>query len=152
MDTGTSVHAAACGENHLLLLDVDGCVFTCGSNEKGALGAGHDASVTRTKPARLMELLKRGVVVSDVYACGASSAAVSNRDGGRALYTWGANGDGQLGLGDCEDRPTPCAVEVGGPVVDVGLGDAHMHVLYERGEEAAGGGAGGGAGGNERKD
>ena len=132
-----SIHAVACGENHLLLLDVDGCVFSCGSDEGGALGAGHTvASLLRPKPtARITYFLKCGVTISAVYASGASSAAVSSdsggHNGGRTLYTWGANSDGHLGLGDHEARPTPTPVEVGGPVIDVGLGDAHMHVLYE---------------------
>ena len=82
-----------------------------------------------------MYFLKCGVSINAVYASGASSAAISSSSGGhhggRTLYTWGANGDGHLGLGDRVDRHMPTPVDVGGPVIDVGLGDAHMHVLYD---------------------
>jgi hypothetical protein len=101
-----SIKAILCGEDHVLLQDEKGKVWSWGRGELGQLGHGEPqhaarpASIVRLEPhmlgknARVMAL-----------SCGSNfNAAVT--DGG-GLYTWGGNGSGQLGHGDAQPRAAP---------------------------------------------
>eukprot|EP00966_Prymnesium_polylepis_P269424 6224544-Prymnesium_polylepis.1 len=66
-------------------------------------------------------------------SCGMYHSAVCTVDG--ALWTWGANSDGQLGLGDERERRVPHLVraDLGGLVLQVACGGKHTLALGEGG-------------------
>ena len=91
---------------HLILLDEDGMVWTCGCNQYGELGygAGYGNSSSSVSPpqdrpyciSRIGNALQDKKIVA--IACGSyhTSAAI-DEDGN--LYMWGYNGNGELGIG-----------------------------------------------------
>ncbi|KFR08627.1 E3 ISG15--protein ligase HERC5, partial [Nipponia nippon] len=78
-----------------------GGLFTWGQNAHGQLGVG--SQTTLVPQPQLVERLK-GIPLAQIAAGGAHSAAVSLSG---AVYSWGKNNFGQLGLGDTEDRDRP---------------------------------------------
>ncbi|EKX55514.1 hypothetical protein GUITHDRAFT_99290 [Guillardia theta CCMP2712] len=117
-------HTAAAGREHSLLLDDKGKVWVCGSNERGQLGTGLDGG--SSIPCILEPL--RSSNIASIFAGPATSAAVDEQG---AVFAWGSNSSGMLGLGDSEDRRTPCAItSLGGlQVVDLAVGAQHMLAL-----------------------
>ncbi len=95
-------------------------------------------SKTWSPPGWLSEALEIPVPGSavDVAFSGRHGCVVVNRG---TLYCWGLNDEGPLGLGHTQwvgDDETPAEagpVDVGGPVVDVEVGDAHTCVLLRDG-------------------
>ncbi|KFW81389.1 E3 ISG15--protein ligase HERC5, partial [Manacus vitellinus] len=81
-----------------------GELFTWGRNTHGQLGLGSQA--TFIPQAQLVERLK-GIPLAQIAAGGAHSTTVSLSG---AVYSWGKNDFGQLGLGDTEDRDCPSYV------------------------------------------
>lgn len=75
-----------------------GELFTWGQNTHGQLGVGSQA--TLTPQPQLVERLK-GIPLAQIAAGGAHSAAVSLSG---AVYSWGKNDFGQLGLGDTQGK------------------------------------------------
>jgi alpha-tubulin suppressor-like RCC1 family protein len=113
----------AAGTHHTAFVDTEG-LLTCGINTKklllGRAGAPYDAATHR--PAGVAAL--RGVRIVAVAASETFSLSLA---AGGALYSWGCGSEGQLGLGDENDRATPCLVEAleGEEVVAVAAGDDH---------------------------
>ncbi|MFF3026416.1 hypothetical protein [Microbacterium sp. NPDC057944] len=97
---GVSFVQLSGGNGHILALGSDGVVYAWGSNGFGQLGNGSLASsatpVAVTAPA--------GVTFTAVAAGGYFSTALGS-DG--ALYSWGMNDSGQLGVGDTAMRTVP---------------------------------------------
>ncbi|NXT67061.1 HERC5 ligase, partial [Chaetops frenatus] len=81
-----------------------GELFTWGQNTHGQLGVG-DQTMLTPKP-QLVKRLK-GIPLAQIAAGGAHSTAVSLSG---AVYSWGKNSFGQLGLGDMKDRDCPTYV------------------------------------------
>ncbi|KFV60447.1 E3 ISG15--protein ligase HERC5, partial [Tyto alba] len=81
-----------------------GKLFTWGQNGHGQLGVG--SQTTLIPQPQLVERLK-GISLAHIAAGGAHSVAVSLSG---AVYSWGKNDFGQLGLGDTEDRNCPSYV------------------------------------------
>ncbi|NXT04954.1 HERC5 ligase, partial [Prunella fulvescens] len=81
-----------------------GELFTWGQNTHGQLGVGSQTTLT-PKP-QLVERLK-GIPLAQIAAGGAHSTAVSLSG---AVFSWGKNSFGQLGLGDTQDRDCPTYV------------------------------------------
>ncbi|KFZ63033.1 E3 ISG15--protein ligase HERC5, partial [Antrostomus carolinensis] len=81
-----------------------GKLFSWGQNTHGQLGVG--SQTTLISEPQLVERLK-GVPLAQIAAGGAHSTAVSLSG---AVYSWGKNDFGQLGLGDTEDRDCPSYV------------------------------------------
>lgn len=98
------------GDNHLLILTLDGEVVAAGETSYGRLGTGSehedDGHFTKVLALPISEDPTKESIKA-VAAGGATSAAVSTS--GR-LYTWGGNSWGQLGHGDRTDRFVPLAV------------------------------------------
>jgi alpha-tubulin suppressor-like RCC1 family protein len=86
---------------HSAALTATGQLFTWGSNSKGQLGLGvkYDLVFSPT----LVDCLA-GVPLAGL-ACGAFHNLAASVSG--AVFAWGANSHGQLGLGDTEDRLVP---------------------------------------------
>ena len=90
------------GNNHLLMVDGEGRVSSCGLGYDGQLGHGDENHVG--VPRRVAALAS--IVVVQVAAGFIHSMALA-ADGG--VWSWGDGGDGQLGHGDQEDK-VRCAV------------------------------------------
>ncbi|NWS09125.1 HERC5 ligase, partial [Motacilla alba] len=81
-----------------------GELFTWGQNTHGQLGVG--SQIALTPEPQLVERLK-GIPLAQIAAGGAHSTSVSLSG---AVYSWGKNSFGQLGLGDTKDRDCPTYV------------------------------------------
>ncbi|OWK60379.1 E3 ISG15--protein ligase HERC5 [Lonchura striata] len=81
-----------------------GELFTWGQNTHGQLGVGSQTMLT--PELQLVERLK-GIPLAQIAAGGAHSTTVSLSG---AVYSWGKNSFGQLGLGDMKDRDCPTYV------------------------------------------
>lgn len=108
----------AAGDYHTVALSSDGTVYTWGYNTKGQLG--YEGVTTQTSPKAVS--LGDGTVATFVSAAYNTTAAVTS-DG--RVYTWGANGTGQLGGGVASDSViTPAAVlgTNGTDLLNLGMG------------------------------
>ncbi|NWZ96306.1 HERC5 ligase, partial [Nesospiza acunhae] len=104
-------------------------LFTWGQNTHGQLGVGSQTTLT-SKP-QLVERLK-GIPLAQIAAGGAHSTCVSLSG---AVFSWGKNSFGQLGLGDMKDRD--CPTYVGAlehwKTVFISCGSDHTAVLSKEG-------------------
>ncbi|XP_014799704.1 PREDICTED: probable E3 ubiquitin-protein ligase HERC4 [Calidris pugnax] len=91
----------ACGDQHAMALSRGGELFTWGRNTHGQLGV--ETQTTFIPQPQLVKSIK-GIPLAQIAAGGAHSAAVSLSG---AVYSWGKNDFGQLGLGDTKDRSCP---------------------------------------------
>ncbi|XP_037990606.1 probable E3 ubiquitin-protein ligase HERC4 isoform X2 [Motacilla alba alba] len=87
-----------------MALSRGGELFTWGQNTHGQLGVG--SQIALTPEPQLVERLK-GIPLAQIAAGGAHSTSVSLSG---AVYSWGKNSFGQLGLGDTKDRDCPTYV------------------------------------------
>ncbi|NXY13768.1 HERC5 ligase, partial [Atrichornis clamosus] len=106
-----------------------GELFTWGKNTHGQLGVG--SQTTLIPQPQLVERLK-GIPLAQIAAGGAHSATVSLSG---AVYSWGKNDFGQLGLGDTEDRDCPSYVGAleHWKTVFISCGADHSAVLSKEG-------------------
>ncbi|NXW93456.1 HERC5 ligase, partial [Alopecoenas beccarii] len=106
-----------------------GELFTWGQNAHGQLGLSSQA-VLISKP-QLVERLK-GIPLAQIAAGGAHNVVVSLSG---AVYSWGKNDFGQLGLGDTRDRGCPLYVKAleHWKTVFVSCGADHTAVLSKEG-------------------
>ena len=151
------VAALAAGVYHSAALGADGRVYTWGWARQGQLGDGTEGShsfapaevaalapdddddddLAITMPSlmpaatALSPAARRGAVRVVRLVSGAHHLFVLNADGD--ALCWGANSDGQLGLGDAANRPTPTPLDAaafgGGEfecrLVEVACGERH---------------------------
>lgn len=111
-----SVVEIAGGDLHTLFLTSDGRVFACGLSEEGRLGLDDDhvAFKERSFPDFIPEPVHVPFPDSEEedpvvhIACGTNNNLAVTRDG--ALYSWGRQVVGELGLGHDEDAMTPTVV------------------------------------------
>uniref|UniRef100_A0A3Q2QNC1 X-linked retinitis pigmentosa GTPase regulator-like n=1 Tax=Fundulus heteroclitus TaxID=8078 RepID=A0A3Q2QNC1_FUNHE len=92
-------HRIACGDEHTALITENRKLFMFGSNNWGQLGLGSKQTVH--KPTCVKALKSEKV---QQVACGRNHTLISTERG--HVYACGGNGEGQLGLGDCEERTT----------------------------------------------
>ncbi|KFU98790.1 E3 ISG15--protein ligase HERC5, partial [Tauraco erythrolophus] len=106
-----------------------GELFSWGQNTHGQLGVG--SQTTLIHQPQLVERLK-GISLAQIAAGGAHSASVSLSG---AVYSWGKNDFGQLGLGDTEDRACPSYVRAleHWKTVFISCGADHTAVLSKEG-------------------
>ena len=116
------VKSVACGGDHTLVLLDSGEVWACGDNSSGQLALGAGAPKMSSSLVRCVAL---GPAES-VTAGFKHSAALCNEH----LYLWGANNQGQLGLGRRQNAlHQPVLLELGAPVRAAALGRWHSLVL-----------------------
>uniref|UniRef100_A0A4W3IY26 Probable E3 ubiquitin-protein ligase HERC3 n=1 Tax=Callorhinchus milii TaxID=7868 RepID=A0A4W3IY26_CALMI len=125
----TRVIQVACGKDHSLALCKDGQLIAWGQNAHGQLGLGtKDAS--HTSPQCLKSMA--GIPIAQIAAGGAHSFALSVSG---AVFGWGRNDRGQLGLGDTEDRHSPTYVKQleHKKIVYISCGEEHTATLTKDG-------------------
>ncbi|KAG7461748.1 hypothetical protein MATL_G00194390 [Megalops atlanticus] len=119
----------ACGDHHTIALSKEGEVFTWGSNSNGQLGLEHvEPSPLTPQPVTLLS----GMPLSQISAGGDHSFALSSSG---AVFGWGKNNTGQLGLGDMRDRyfPTPVSSLNLKRTVSISCGEEHTAILNKGG-------------------
>ena len=112
--SGTFVAAVSAGYGHSLAVTVDGAMLSWGKatgvniHEEVVVngGLGHGDDVDQLVPRRIEAL--DGVEAVHVAAGYQCSFVV---DAGGTVHAFGKNGRGDLGLGDCDDRVLPTAME-----------------------------------------
>ncbi|KAF7710123.1 probable E3 ubiquitin-protein ligase HERC4 [Silurus meridionalis] len=119
----------ACGNSHSVVLANDGQLFTWGQNSSGQLGLGKDKP-SFSSPEPLMSL--SGIPLAQISAGGDHSFALSLSG---AVFSWGRNSAGQLGVGDTDDRHVPVCVKSLNlkKTVFVSCGEDHTAVLTKEG-------------------
>ncbi|XP_037367395.1 X-linked retinitis pigmentosa GTPase regulator-like [Talpa occidentalis] len=89
----------SCGDEHTAIVTGNNKLYMLGSNNWGQLGLGTKS--TFSKPTCVKALKPEKVVFA---ACGRNHTIVSTKGG--KVYAAGGNNEGQLGLGDTEERNT----------------------------------------------
>ncbi|KAH3756238.1 chromosome condensation regulator [Pelomyxa schiedti] len=102
------ISMAACGLNHTIALTTTGNVYTWGEGRFGRLGHGPTMLDDLPSPLQVASL----PAAKGVFA-GGNQTAIITEDG--TLFTWGWNGNGQLGLGFTNDilSGVPIPTQVG---------------------------------------
>uniref|UniRef100_A0A3Q2V688 HECT and RLD domain containing E3 ubiquitin protein ligase 3 n=1 Tax=Haplochromis burtoni TaxID=8153 RepID=A0A3Q2V688_HAPBU len=118
-----------CGNQHCIALSRDGQLFTWGQNTSGQLGLGK-GEPSKLFPHPLKSLA--GIPLAQITAGGDHSFALSLSG---AVFGWGKNRAGQLGLNDKQDRAVPCHIKFlrSQKVVYISCGDEHTAALTKDG-------------------
>ena len=133
------VVAAAGGENHTLIIDEEGCVYSCGAGEARSASSsawlggwlGHGDFEEQRLPKQIAALT--GIRVLAVAAGSRHSVVLA--DGG-AVYTFGAGEGGKLGHGDARFQWLPTRVRAlnGVKVASIAAGESHALCATREGE------------------
>ncbi len=112
----------------LKLLTVGDNLYSFGSNERSQLGLGDTSN--RIIPTLVISLI--GLKVKAISGGGIHTAIITEDDN---LYSFGDNGNGQLGLGDNTDRNVPILVTAlaGLKVKAVSCGNLHTMIITKDG-------------------
>lgn len=131
LDAETAVRLArskhAGGIYHTAAVRSDGAVLTWGYNGNGQLGGGEAFGALRTSPGAPIAVLPNAADVASGYY----HNVAAKTDG--TVWTWGYNGQFQLGDGSGTDRASPVQVAGLTNVVAVAAGDRHTLALKEDG-------------------
>ena len=122
----------AAGAAHSLAIDPSGSVWSWGQNLAGQLGTGDHLS--RVIPTRVASLTGTFVAVS----AGVGHSLALRNDG--AIFAWGLNLEGQLGIGNNVTKVTPVRVTTLSNVVAIAAGGAHSLAVKADGSIWAWGG------------
>lgn len=117
---GASVLIVSAGCQHSAACTVDGELWTWGDGANGRLG--HGDTRAQLFPTKLHIEAFGGSLVQMV-ACGAEHVLAISECGG--LWAFGCGHDGQLGLGDTDDRFVPSKCDLGTSAAFVAAGEAH---------------------------
>ncbi|XP_024115134.1 probable E3 ubiquitin-protein ligase HERC3 [Oryzias melastigma] len=124
-----SISQVVCGNQHCIALSRDGQLFTWGQNSSGQLGLGK-GETGKLSPSPVKSLA--GIPLAQITAGGDHCFAVSMSG---AVFGWGKNKAGQLGLNDKQDRAVPCHIKFlrSQKVVYISCGDEHTAALTKNG-------------------
>uniref|UniRef100_A0A672GLK2 HECT domain-containing protein n=1 Tax=Salarias fasciatus TaxID=181472 RepID=A0A672GLK2_SALFA len=119
----------ACGYWHSHALSRGGQIFSWGQNRYGQLGLGANAQSIST-PQLIQSL--QGIPFAQISAGGAHSFALTLSG---AVFGWGRNKFGQLGLNDCNDRCYPSLLKSlrSQKVIYISCGEDHTAALTKEG-------------------
>ena len=129
-DFSGNIVAVSAGLTHTTFLADTGDVYSFGFGIRGVLG--HGDTENRTVATRI-ESEFDGETVTAIENGNGVSYAITEEG---SLFAWGNNANGQLGLGDQEERlvPTKVAALADESIIDVSSGTSHTLVLTEDGE------------------
>ena len=96
------ITAIACGREYTVFLTNEGKVYSCGYNSYGQLGRTVDTTNPSSVPSIIPTLNSFTITA---IACGREHTVFLTNDG--KVYSCGWNGNGQLGLGNSTNQPTP---------------------------------------------
>lgn len=102
VDSARSYESVAAAQDHTCAIAREGRMYCWGDNAEPLLGVASSSPRVDTPSAVSSSELFRQVAVSWFHSC-----AISQRG---ALYCWGRNREGQLGLGDMTTREVPTRV------------------------------------------
>ncbi len=147
--TGKQVVDIAAGAGHSMALCGDGTLAVWGVNSDGQLGTGTSIFSTVPIPVSTADALG-GKIVTRIAAGGNHSLALS-RDG--EIFTWGNNGQLQLGAGGIGLSRIPIRVDAAGAllgrnIVAIGAGSVHSFAHIDDGSIVTWGGNSSGQLGN----
>lgn len=137
---GACVVDIAGGDHHTLFLTSDGRVYACGRSDEGQLGLADNDPQLENRPFEDFHPEPVRVMFPDmndpVRAISAGTHGNWAATEGGALYAWGAQTQGELGLGDEPGSKTPKVVvrkEGGGwSAVKVSCGGQHSVALLRK--------------------
>ncbi len=115
------------GESFTVVRKSDGSIWQWGYNGDGQRGDGTSQNVNEAPGRTTLPADASAVRV----AVGARHVLALLADG--AVYSWGLNNLGQLGLGDQLTRLTPTRIELPGAAVAIAAGRAHSLAVLEGG-------------------
>ena len=122
-----------CGNNHTIVLTLDGDLYSCGSNEFYQLGRNlidSDCSPHLSKIPTVSGILQ--------VSCGEEYSMCINNNGD--LFLFGANNFGQLGFGDYCERKEPTKNPLLSNIIDISSRGRHTFVKNSLNEIYAFGG------------
>jgi len=117
------IEQIACGSHHSLARTEEGEVFAWGYNSCGQIGSG--TTNNQVTPRKVGGVLN-GLKITDI-ACGQTSSMALSSQGD--IYAWGYNGNGQLGIGNTTNQPTPRISLLTGQVVVIKIMSGYAHSL-----------------------
>jgi alpha-tubulin suppressor-like RCC1 family protein len=101
---GLSIRQISCGNEHVVAITEGGLAYSWGHGALGKLGHGNENDV---REPQLISSLK--YIPLESISCGHAFNIAISKAG--QLYSWGAGGNGRLGLGDELNRSLPNLVE-----------------------------------------
>jgi len=124
-----TIVSVATGLLHSTFLTESGNVYAFGFNNRGPLGQGDEEP--RTEAVRIEAL--DDTFITQVESGNGYSLAIDDQG---ALFGWGFNSNGQLGLGDRDERLLPVEIDAfnGESINTVSAGNSHTLVLTESGK------------------
>jgi alpha-tubulin suppressor-like RCC1 family protein len=122
MPSGTTSIATAAGQSHSLVVTSTGAVYAFGFNGRGQLGDGNNTNVD----APVQTSMPTGVTATTVAAGWDQSLALTSTG---ALYSWGYNNVGQLGIGTTKNSKVPVLVHMPAGVTVTGIAAGQFHCL-----------------------
>jgi alpha-tubulin suppressor-like RCC1 family protein len=130
LPAGVQVTTVTAGEFDSLAVTTRGRVLGWGSESEGALGDGHDGGFTTVPVAAQLPFFVR---VRSVFAGCFHTLAVTTAG---TVFAFGANGNGELGIGRSGDQLTPVRTRLplGTQAVAVGGGCVHSVAVTSRGQ------------------
>lgn len=124
---GKKAVSVSAGTEFTAAITEDGSLYMWGANDRGQLG---DGTNTNSSIPRLTNVDGKNV---KAVSLGYLHTAAITDDG--SLYTWGANGKGQLGDGGTSAKSTPVQITLGSgeSVTKVSAGNYHTAAVTENG-------------------
>jgi len=114
----------ACGENHSMIIDMNGNVWSFGSNHYGQLGLGNNGQdADRNKPTQIQ--IPSGIKAAQIV-CGRNHSMII--DANDDVWSFGDNGIGQLGLGDYNNINKPTQIQ-NIKAKQIACGDNHSMII-----------------------
>ena len=108
--SGKTITQLSSGMYHTIALDSDGSVYTWGYNGDAEIGDG-SGSANQVSPKLINLGAITGKTITEVAAGWGYSLVLDDQG---VAYSWGRNGDGQLGLLNPSNATTPTAVDASG--------------------------------------
>lgn len=129
----SDVRSVACGEAHTCAIRGDDSLWCWGHGGFGETGLGH--SLDTLAPEQVTGLAGVRLVFASLrtWAEGTPRGHTCAIDQNDDLFCWGANWEGQLGVGDTEERTSPAKVDLES-VQSLALGAKHSCALRQNGE------------------